>query len=123
MAFYKVGHHGSHNATVKEMGLEAMTHQDLVAYVPVSVPVAQDLMGYCPMPFYPVVRALQRKTQGRVFLANGEAVRPWPTGKTNEALLKESGIVWSQETLPEKKKDGQVLEDEVPLYLEVTLAG
>ena len=63
VVFYKVGHHGSHNATVTDKGLEAMTHKDLVAFLPVSIPVAQDLMGYCPMPFYPVVRALQRKTK------------------------------------------------------------
>jgi hypothetical protein len=76
VAFYKVGHHGSHNATIKDQGLEAMTREDLVAFLPVSVAVAQDLMGYCPMPFYPVVGALQRKTKGRVFLPSGQAVRP-----------------------------------------------
>lgn len=123
VVFYKVGHHASHNATIMDDGLEAMTHKDLVAYIPVSVPVAQDLMGYCPMPFYPVVRALQRKTKGRVFLPTGQAVGPLPKRKSNKALLKQSGIVCSDEKLPEKKKDGKVLEGEVPLYLEVTVAG
>ncbi len=66
VVFYKVGHHASHNATIQDKGLEAMS-DDLVAYIPVSVPVAQDLMGYCPMPFYPVVRALQRKPKGAFF--------------------------------------------------------
>jgi glyoxylase-like metal-dependent hydrolase (beta-lactamase superfamily II) len=121
VAFYKVGHHGSHNATIKKGGLEAMTHKDLVAYVPVSIPVAQDLMGYCPMPFYPVIRALQVKTKGRVFLPNGEAMGRLH-GTTNDALLAEAGIVCSGETLPvKKKKDGKLLEDKVPLYLEVTV--
>lgn len=32
--FYKVGHHGSHNATMRERGLEMMTRPDLVAAVP-----------------------------------------------------------------------------------------
>ena len=123
VAFYKVGHHGSHNATIKEQGLEAMTREDLVAYVPVSVPVAQDMMGYCPMPFYPVLHALRRKTQGRVFLANGKAVGPLPDGRTNDDLLEESCIVWSKDTLPEKRSSkGVLLEAEVPLYLEVTVA-
>jgi glyoxylase-like metal-dependent hydrolase (beta-lactamase superfamily II) len=122
VAFYKVGHHASHNATIKDKGLEAMTRDDLVAYIPVSVPVAQDLMGYCPMPFYPVVHALQRKTKGRVFLPTGQAVRPLPKGKSNKTLLKQSGIAWSEERLPEKRgKDARVLEGEVPLYLEVTV--
>ncbi|MEO6811915.1 MAG: MBL fold metallo-hydrolase [Isosphaeraceae bacterium] len=31
---YKVGHHGSHNATLKPGGLEAMTGSDLVAMIP-----------------------------------------------------------------------------------------
>ena len=124
VAFYKVGHHASHNATIKDKGLEKMTHENLVAFIPVSVPVAQDLMGYCPMPFYPVVRALQRKTNGRVFLPTGHAVEPPPNGKTNEDLLAESGIVRSGATLPEKRaKGGDLLEDAVPLYLEVTIAG
>lgn len=122
IAFYKVGHHASHNATVKEQGLEKMKRDDLVAFIPVSVPVAQDLMGYCPMPFYPVVRALQEKTQGRVFLPTGQAVGPLPIGKTNDALLKASGIVPSNEKLPAKMKDGKLLEAEVPLYLEVTIS-
>lgn len=123
VVFYKVGHHASHNATIMDDGLEAMTHKDLVAYIPVSVPVAQDLMGYCPMPFYPVVRALQRKTKGRVFLPTGQAVGPLPKGKSTKALLKQSGIVCSDEKLPEKRKDGKVLEGEVPLYLEVAIEG
>ena len=33
--FYKVGHHGSHNATLKEGGLEVMTNPELVAFIPV----------------------------------------------------------------------------------------
>ena len=32
--FYKVGHHGSHNATLKDGGLEAMSHPGLVAATP-----------------------------------------------------------------------------------------
>src|SRR5262249_22105621 len=101
--------------------LEKMTRDDLVAYVPVSVPVAQDLMGYCPMPFYPVVRALQARTKGRVFLPTGQAVGPLPPDQTNEQLLAASGITCAQETLPKKEKDGKTLEGEVPLYLEVTI--
>jgi hypothetical protein len=122
VAFYKVGHHASHNATIKDKGLEKMTHDGLVAFIPVSVPVAQDLMGYCPMPFYPVVRALQRKTKGQVFLPNGQAVGPLPEGKTNANLLAQAGIVCSEETLPEMRDQaGRLLQGEGPLYLEVTV--
>lgn len=33
--FYKVGHHASHNATLKELGLELMMHPGLCAMIPV----------------------------------------------------------------------------------------
>jgi len=124
VAFYKVGHHGSHNATIKDKGLEKMTRDDLVAYIPVSVPVAQDLMGYCPMPFYPVVRALQNRTNGCVFLPNGKAVGKLDASENdeNDALLARAGIVPATETLPALTKDGVELEAKVPLYLEVTVA-
>ncbi|HBL30759.1 MAG TPA: hypothetical protein DD490_28320 [Acidobacteria bacterium] len=124
IAFYKVGHHGSHNATIKDKGLEAMTRPDLVAYVPVSIPVAQDLMGYCPMPFYPVLRALHRKTQGRVFFPNGRPLISRRDGpeKSPETLQEEARIKPSSEMLKEKKdKNGTVLEGPVPLYLEMTV--
>lgn len=122
VAFYKVGHHGSHNATLNERGLELMTRDDLVAYLPVSVPVAQDLMGYCPMPFYPVIRALQRRARGRVFLPNGHAVSPLTGDDTDAALLAEAGIVLAEEKLPAKRGEGgKLLEREVPLYLEMTV--
>ena len=34
--FYKVGHHGSHNATLKQNGLELMTCPDLSAFIPTN---------------------------------------------------------------------------------------
>jgi hypothetical protein len=121
VAFYKVGHHGSHNATIRQRGLELMTRDDLIAYIPVSVPVAQDLMGYCPMPFYPVVRRVQEKTKGRVFLANGQAVEPLPEGAT-QASLRGTEVELSTDTLDPKVQAGVgELEGAVPLYIEVTI--
>jgi hypothetical protein len=78
-------------------------------------------MGYCPMPFYPVVRAIRTKTKGRVFLPNGQAVGP-VTQAENEQLLTASGIVCAEDLLPEKKRGDELLEGKVPLYLEVTVA-
>ncbi len=123
VAFYKVGHHGSHNATAKNAGLELMTHPELVAYVPVSVPVAQDLMGYCPMPFYPVLRALQRRTNGRVFLPSGEPLHPLPNDRSSVALRSASGIEVADPKLDfgPMMKDGKIIENAMPLYLELTV--
>ena len=117
VAFYKVGHHGSHNATIKDKGLEKMTRKDLVAFVPVSIPVAQDYMSYCPMPFYPVIRAVQRATAGRVFLPNGNAIEPLPVGQTQDALRAEAGIAPASTDIPAVKNV-----EAMPLYLDFTLS-
>jgi len=122
IAFYKAGHHASHNATIRQRGLELMTRKDLVAYIPVSVGVAQDMMGYCPMPFYPVVRRLQEVTRGRVFLANGKAVEPPPDGETQSTLLAKSGMAVSKDRLPAMTdKAGIMIEDACCLYMEATV--
>ena len=61
---YKVGHHGSHNATLREGGLELMTSDDLVAMIPVFEQVALDRGWH--MPFDKLNDALVAKTKGRV---------------------------------------------------------
>lgn len=71
---YKVGHHGSHNATLRDLGLEKMTHQDLMAIVPVNKAMAKK-KGW-NMPFPPLYQRLQEKTRGRVLLA--DAAEPLP---------------------------------------------
>jgi hypothetical protein len=62
--FYKVGHHGSHNATLREQGLELMSSPELAAMIPVSRETA-DKMEW-RMPFGTLYRRLQEKTKGRV---------------------------------------------------------
>ena len=63
--FYKVGHHGSHNATLREKGLEMMTSGDLVAFIPVNEEMAKK-KNWNHMPLPGLVRELERRTQGRV---------------------------------------------------------
>lgn len=67
---YKVGHHGSHNATLRGKGLELMTHPDLVALVPVDTYVAHEKKHWRQMPFDPLMEALHRRTSGRVIVAD-----------------------------------------------------
>ena len=64
---YKVGHHASHNATLRAKGLELMESPDLVALIPVDEEVArrQGVKGW-DMPFPPLLRRLSEKTRGRV---------------------------------------------------------
>jgi hypothetical protein len=61
---YKVGHHGSHNATLKEKGLELMGSDDLVALIPVNRKMAEKKKWN--MPFPPLFDRLGEKTAGRI---------------------------------------------------------
>jgi hypothetical protein len=57
---YKVGHHGSHNATLKERGLELMDSLQLAV-----IPVDQEMANkkkWGAMPLTPLVAALKKKT-------------------------------------------------------------
>ncbi|MFO1501595.1 MAG: MBL fold metallo-hydrolase [Verrucomicrobiota bacterium] len=58
---YKVGHHGSHNATLREKGLERMTHPDLVAMMPVDEKVAHEKKGWMHMPLPQLCERLNQK--------------------------------------------------------------
>ena len=62
---YKVGHHGSHNATLKEEGLEMMEHPDLTAMIALT-DKAETGVGYNGIPFKPLIDNLKKKTKGRV---------------------------------------------------------
>lgn len=65
--FYKVGHHGSHNATLKEHGLEAMIHPDLVAAIPVDEVFAKAKKPIpWMMPAEELFKKLDAKTKGRI---------------------------------------------------------
>lgn len=123
--FYKAGHHGSHNATVKQKGLELMAKGpkgedlELVSYVPVSVPVAHDVMSYCPMPFYPIMKRLQQRTRGEVYLGNGKKVEPFlsvpPVDNPRVSVAVASA------TLKAMVKKGATLEEEYPLFTQFTI--
>jgi hypothetical protein len=61
---YKVGHHGSHNATLREKGLELMASSELAAMIPVNRVTAKKMDWL--MPFPPLLTRLVEKTHGRV---------------------------------------------------------
>ncbi len=66
--FYKVGHHGSHNATLREKGLEMMDRLR-VAMVPVDEEMAKK-KRWGHMPLTELLDALQAKTKGAVLRAD-----------------------------------------------------
>jgi hypothetical protein len=61
---YKVGHHGSHNATLREQGLELMTSDELTAMVPVNRKTAATMDWN--MPFPSLFDRLVERTGGRI---------------------------------------------------------
>jgi hypothetical protein len=66
---YKVGHHGSHNATLKQKGLEMMTSEDLVAMIPVDQSFANNVKNW-KMPYPELLADITRRTKGRVIRAD-----------------------------------------------------
>ena len=76
--YYKVGHHGSHNATLKEHGLEQMKSGDLSAFIPTNKMDAKKV-GWGEMPFDAILEDLEKRTSGRVVRADD----PWVRNDTN----------------------------------------
>jgi hypothetical protein len=58
--FYKVGHHGSHNATLRARGLELMPATDLVSFIPVDEAMAKK-KRWNRMPLPALVDALRER--------------------------------------------------------------
>jgi len=73
--FYKVGHHGSHNATLRALGLEQMTNEELIAFVPVYKDQAMK-NRWLEMPFDPLVKRLKEKTGGRLVFSDPKEAIP-----------------------------------------------
>lgn len=79
--FYKVGHHCSHNATLKRGGLELMQHEDLVAFVPLDKTTAKAQGKKDPatgkpkgwdMPARPLFKALKEHAKNRVVISDAK---------------------------------------------------
>lgn len=85
--FYKVGHHGSHNATLKERGLELMESLQ-TAIIPVNQEVAKK-KGWGAMPLTPLVTALKKRTSAKGFVLR--------TDKSLPAGAKAAGIISTPE--------------------------
>jgi hypothetical protein len=61
---YKVGHHGSHNATLKEKGLELMINSNLAAMIPVDEKMAKKKKW--KMPYNHLYHRLEELSKGRI---------------------------------------------------------
>ncbi|MCD2175049.1 MBL fold metallo-hydrolase [Rhizobium sp. C4] len=85
--FYKVGHHGSQNATAQAKGMELMTSPDLSAFIPTNQADAKKV-GWGEMPFHGILDALEKKTGGRTVRADDSWLG---SGALPEALERPSG--------------------------------
>ncbi|HLL30754.1 MAG TPA: MBL fold metallo-hydrolase [Allosphingosinicella sp.] len=79
VVFYKVGHHASHNATLRTRGLELMTDPRLSAAIPVveAVAAVQGPGKKVPgkgwkMPYGHLHKELQHRTEGRIVQGDGD---------------------------------------------------
>ncbi len=90
-ALYKVGHHGSWNATLKEKGLKKMTNAQLVAMLPVDQEWAKTVMHW-EHPDPKILQDLEQKTLGRIIrmdaIPAGPKAPPKPDG-TSPKVWKE----------------------------------
>lgn len=87
--FYKVGHHGSHNATLRQNGLEQMTNLAFAA-IPVDHAMAVK-KRWGKMPLEELEAALKLKTGGRV-LRNDQNPDPAIPGVTVDPLYFEISL-------------------------------
>ncbi len=90
--FYKVGHHGSHNATLKG-AFEKMTNDELVAFIPVNKEDANIAKDYRPwkMPAKNLYKELKKSTKGRIARMDEGKIRyssnNWKAGSLKVAPL------------------------------------
>ncbi|MBV8298211.1 MAG: hypothetical protein JO083_01440 [Candidatus Eremiobacteraeota bacterium] len=92
--FYKVGHHGSHNATLKAHGLELMDSLQL-AMIPVNVQMARQ-KNWNRMPLTALVDALKAKTNGAVVQADLDL----PANARSVASSPDDPSLWYEVTIP-----------------------
>ncbi len=81
---YKVGHHGSHNATLREKGLELMTHSELTAMIPVNEDMAKQQTPIWKMPFEPLYQRLKELCKGRIIRADTDVPTHKPADISQE---------------------------------------
>jgi hypothetical protein len=127
--FYKVGHHASHNATLKAKGLELMEHPDMVAFIPVDRQVAltRHPQGSWRMPARPLFRRLLEKTGGRVARSDvgwaADAADATLKSVENEFADMATAAQWKDwaRAQDEAVRSGRVHIDESKLFIEYRL--
>lgn len=105
VTLYKVGHHASHNATLRDRGLEKMTDKRLIALIPVVAAVAAEQGKGWKMPYPELEERLLEKTGRRVLRGDDDNLdREKAAFENSHAHLeyeKEGGGgLWVEVTIP-----------------------
>jgi len=121
--YYKVGHHGSHNATLrmrdnKPSGLMLMGSEDgskdLVAMIPVDENVARNQAHYGEMPLSAIVQDVLKRTGGKVGRNDEDR------GYNNAQAPTLNGVSFNDDV--PKRLDQFKGKTKTPLYIEYTVA-
>lgn len=124
--FYKVGHHGSHNATRRVGGLEEMTG-NLVAMIPTDEAFAnkQSPPHGWKMPFAVLYDALKTRTSRRILRADknqDDLKQEEETGRADSSRRWDEfdpQVVFASATVPKDPKE--IDKKPQPLYIEYTI--
>ncbi len=125
--FYKVGHHGSHNATAKGKGLELMTQaEDLVAFIPVdrAMALTRSPKDSWQMPARPLFTELLKRCQGRVARADLGWAAPAVKGQNGSTVEDELAGIEDAATWAEWQKNQKAAKHvnvSDPLFIEYVL--
>lgn len=112
---YKVGHHGSHNATLKARGLEMMP-DGLIAFIPTSRVFPQNQQHW-DIPFPTLIEALERKSGGRLVFPHERSIAGSTNTEFEEMVKSES----ADEKFPPMQLRGKTIEEAVPLWRQVRI--
>lgn len=120
--FYKVGHHGSHNATLKKHGLEMMSSPELMAMIPVDRAKAESKTSKTnpkgwEMPEKNLFARLQERARGRVLLADEKDEQGLKARCRDNNFLKNITFHGSFVRNPEESPTPE------PLAIELTIQG
>ncbi|WP_235298007.1 ComEC/Rec2 family competence protein [Portibacter marinus] len=97
--FYKVAHHLSHNGTAASLGLEMMTHEDLVAMA--TLDFSNISNGWkSTMPNRQIIKELLKRTKGRLILVSEDEI----FYDFNQQETLESQIKKAQQRMNDKEK-------------------
>jgi beta-lactamase superfamily II metal-dependent hydrolase len=91
VVYYKVGHHGSQNATLKTKGLQLMKDPDLSAFIPTNEADARKVKWEA-MPFRGIMDDLAQRAPDRVIRADDPGL---VTGELDARFRKSSGSLAS----------------------------